>query len=170
MITVEKAAELLKASEARVSDVEVEDRGYVSARFANLVDPENPYQLVVHPIVERLALKILVMHIAEIRTDSALMKHIAKMNYRLIYGCIGVDSDGEVNFEINHACQDTDVEDPAPEVFGRLLDAARSTVDEVGKLIVHAGMVDAGVPANLARKIMREHFPDKEEESDTETL
>jgi len=174
MITMERAAELLTAydkNEEHISDVRVVDDQYVSADLSNALSPSQPFRLIVHPVKETLMLKIRVPNIAKIRMDSAIVRVIANRNYQLVFGCIGIDrDDGEVMIEINHAVVDGEVQDPPPELFTRLLDAVRETVTDVSRTILHVGMIEAGIPEDLAAKIMETQFPLKGGQDNEPTL
>ena len=170
MITCEKTVEWLKAYGGKVSDVEVDERGYVRAKLANRIAPDAPHTLIVHPIKERLVQKILVPQIAQISRSADVMRLIGRVNYDILFGCIGVDQDGEVLFNINHACQDGEVMDPTEEVFRRLLDATCETVSMLDRLLLHASMVEAGVPRPVAEKIMKAQFPEEPEAKGGESL
>ncbi len=171
MITLSQSKELLE-QQTGVDGIEVCKDQYLRAHFANRVNPKEPHDLIVHPIHERLALKILVPSISKVRSgNSELFRVLQDINYTLLFGKVGTDSrDGEVMFEINHPCQDSGAADPSPEVFARLIEVAIATTHDVHLTATHVGMVDAGVPADVAKKFV-EQFREKNLESDDhETL
>jgi len=167
MISVQKAADLLKGIGNGITDVEVDERGFVKAQFPNRLG--TPHVLVVHPIAERLALKIRVPEVAKIHRDSQAIRLLGKLNYDILYGCVGIDLDGEVMVEVNHPCQDGEVEDPSPEVFARLVEAVQETVCVASKMILHAQMVEGGASESVARQLIAKLFDDGSE-ADEETL
>ena len=170
MLTTEKAAEWLKAYGDKIAAVAIDEGGYVRANLANRIDPDKPHKMIVHPIKERLVLKIRVPQISEISRSADVMRLIGRVNYDILLGCIGVDQDGEVMFEINHACQDGEAMDPDEEIFRRLIDATCETVATASRLLLHASMVEAGVPRSVAEKVMETHFAEEPEEKDGESL
>lgn len=114
-------------------------------------------------------MRVHVPSIAKVRSKgSDLLPVLQEMNYGLLLGKIGTDGrDGEIAFEINHACRDGGVEDPSAEVFVRLIEAAIETSREVHLTATHVGMVEAGVPADVAKKFV-EQFRQKEAEDEPE--
>jgi len=167
MITAQKAADLLKNNSNDITEVEVDERGFVKAQMPNRLGA--PYVLVVHPIAERLVLKIRVPEVAKVHRESEAIRLLGKINYDILYGCVGIDLDGEVMIEINHPCQDGDVEDPPPEVFARLVEAVQDTVRVASKMILHAQMVEGGASESVARQVITQLFDDGSE-ADDETL
>jgi len=172
MISLDKAKELLEQQDG-VDGVEVCKDKYLQAQFANRVNPQEPHVLIVHPLTEKLTLRVLVPNISKVRSGaSELFRVLQDLNYRLLIGKIGTDGrDGEVAFEINHPCQDGDVTDPSPEVFARLIEVAIETARDVHLTATHVGMTESGVPADVARKFI-EQFREQEKEDgdDEETL
>ena len=167
MITAQKTAELLKDIGNGITDVEVDERGFVKAQFPNRLG--TPHVLVVHPIAERLVLKLRVPQVAKVHRDSEVIGLLGKLNYDILYGCVGIDLDGEVMIEVNHPCQDGDTEDPSPEIFARLVEAVQDTVRAASKMILHAQMVEGGASEGVARQLITALFDD-ENEADDETL
>ena len=167
MITTQKTAELLKDIGNGITEVEVDERGFVKAQFPNRLG--TPHVLVVHPIAERLVLKLRVPEVAKVHRDSEAIRLLGKLNYDILYGCVGIDLDGEVMIEINHPCQDGEVEDPSPEVFGRIVEAVQDTVCVASKMILHAQMVEGGASESVARQVVTKLFDDGNE-ADEETL
>ncbi len=154
MITKDTCKELLEKQDG-IEEIELYKGQYLRARFANRINPAEPHVLVVDPIENRLALKIRVPEIAQVRSpNSELPRILQDINYRLLIGKVGTDArDGEVMFEINHACQDGGAADPSPEVFARLVGTAIETTHEVHLMATHVGMVEAGVPAEVEQII-----------------
>lgn len=171
MITKDMCKELL-AKQDGVKDVEVCKDQYLRARFANRINPAEPHDLIVHPMEDRLALKILVPSITKVRSaNSELFRVLQDINFRLLIGKVGTDArDGEVMFEINHACQDGNVADPGPEVFARLIQIAIETTHDVHLTATHVGMVEAGVPADVAKKFVEQFRGSVADGEDEETL
>jgi len=168
MISLEKAKEMLE-HQGGVENIEVCKDEWVLARFANRLNPEKPHNLVVHPIREQLIMKIRVPAISTIKHNTEFTRVLANVNYDLVLGKAGVDSrDGEVMFEINHPCQDGDAEDPGPEVFARLVEAAMETARDVTLLATHVGMVEAGVPEEVVKRFLKQ-FQDEDEDEAEET-
>ncbi len=148
----------LLTQQDEVDGVEVVKDQYLRANFANRINPKEPHNLIVHPILEKLILRVHVPGIAKVRSKgSDLLPVLQEMNYGLLLGKIGTDGrDGEIAFEINHACQDGGVADPSPEVFVRLVEAAIETARDVHLTATHVGMVDAGVPADAAKAFIEQ--------------
>ncbi|MCG3131531.1 MAG: hypothetical protein FLDDKLPJ_02327 [Phycisphaerae bacterium] len=171
MITKDTCKELLEKQDG-IEEIELYKGQYLRARFANRINPAEPHVLVVDPIENRLALKIRVPEIAQVRSpNSELPRILQDINYRLLIGKVGTDArDGEVMFEINHACQDGGAADPSPEVFARLVGTAIETTHEVHLMATHVGMVEAGVPAEVAKKFMDQFRQPVPEAEDEETL
>jgi len=167
MITLERAAELLRQQQG-VETVEVCQREYLRACFPNRINPDNPHTLIVHPIREELALKVLVPEITKLRSrGSDLFRVLQNLNYALRIGKVGTDArNGDVVFEINHPCCDGNVQDPSPEVFARLVEAARRVTHDVVLLATHVGMVEAGVPEDIASKVVKQLQPQDECDAD----
>ena len=167
MLTTATAAEWLKAYGGKITEIEVdEERGFVRGKFPNRVDADDPHNIVVHPMHERLVLRVIVPQIAKLKSIGEGLFLIGKMNYDLILGCVGVDGDGEVKFEINHPCRDGEVADPDQEIFKRLLDATCETVDEVSRVVLLATLREAGVSKELAENIVKQHFTNDDEKDD----
>ena len=167
MLTTAKAAEWLKAYGGKITDIKIdEERGFVRAKFPNRIDADDPHDIIVHPIRDRLVLRVIVPQIAKLKSVGEGLFLIGKINYNLILGCVGVDGDGEVKFEVNHPCRDGEVEDPDEEIFKRLLDATCETVGEVSRVVLLATLREAGVSAELAESIVKQHFTDDEEKDD----
>ena len=167
MTTVQKAAENLRNMGNGITDAEVDERGFVKAQFPNPLG--TPYELFVHPIPERLTLRIRVPEVAKVHRDSEVIRLLGKLNFDILYGCVGIDLDGEVMVEVNHPCQDGEVEDPSPEVFARLVEAVLETVRVASKMILHAQMVEGGASDAVARQLITKLFDDGSE-ADKETL
>jgi hypothetical protein len=127
MITLSKCRELLEQQEG-VMDIEVCKDQYLRGHFANRVNPKEPHDLIVHPILEKLVVRVLVPGITKIRSNkSELFRILQDVNYNLLIGKVGTDAhDGEVMFEINHPCQDGETLDPSPVVFARLIECQGS--------------------------------------------
>lgn len=166
MITVQKAAEWLKAYGGKISDVQVDERGYVRAKLPNRIASDEPHNIIVHPIHEQLVLRVMVPQVAKLKNVGEAHFMIGKMNYRLILGCVGVDGDGEVNFAIHHPSRDGQAEDPDQEVFKRLIDATCESVDEVSRIVVLATLHEAGVSKELAANIVKQQFGGEKEKND----
>jgi len=171
MITLDKCRGLLEQQEG-IEAVEVARNEFVRARFANRVDPNSPHNLVVHPIEEKQALKIVVPEIAKVKSGSELFRVLSHLNYDVLVGKVGVDShDGEVRVEVVHPCRDGAEEDPSPEVFARLVEVAIGLTHDMVMLATHVGMVEAGVPEDVARKFIEQFRGEgKESGADEETL
>lgn len=174
MLTTAKAAEWLKAYGDKITDVEVDDeRGFVRGKLPNRIDADDPHNIIVHPIHERLVLRVIVPQIAKLKSVGEPLFLIGKINYDLVLGCVGVDGDGEVKFEVNHPCRDGEVADPDDEIFKRLIDATCETVDEVSRVVLLATLREAGVSKELADNIVKQHFTDdneKDEPAEGESL
>ncbi len=155
MITMEMCKELLESQE-EIERVEVSKDEYVRGRFANPLDPKEPHDLVVHPITEKLVLRVLVPNITKLRSgNSNLFRVLQDLNYRMLIGKVGTDArDGEVMVEINHPCQDGQMEDPPPDVFARIVRAAMSTARNVQLMAAQVAMVESGVPSEVAKQFM----------------
>jgi len=168
MLTTVRVAEWLKAYGSRITDVEVDDEhGFVRGKLPNRIDQEDPHNIIVHPIHERLVLRVIVPQIATLKSVGKALFLIGKINYDLVLGCVGVDGDGEVKFEVNHPCQDGEVADPDEEIFKRLIDATCETVDEVSRVVLLATLREAGVSKELADNIVKQHFSDDDDKDDT---
>jgi len=170
MLTLEKCRELLTQQDG-VAGVEVCRDAFVKGQFSNRINPDEPHDIVVHPIEEKQVLKVVVPHIAKVKSGSELYRVLSHLTYDMLLGKVGVDQDGEVRFEINHACRDGADVDPTPEVFARLIEVAMDMTNHVVLLATHVGMVEAGVPEDVARKFI-EQFREQEKEDgdDEETL
>jgi hypothetical protein len=172
MLTLERCKALLEEQD-EVAGVEECEGEWLRGEFPNPLQPDRPRTLIVHPILGRLILKVRVPAIAQARRSAGLAGILADFNYRQTIGKVGVDKqDGEVMFEINHACQDGDTEDPSPDVFARLIEAAVETSKRLTVMVTFVGMVEAGVPQDVARRFVSESLgnePDMAAE-DTPTL
>lgn len=168
MITLAKCKELLEQQEG-VADVEVCKEQYLRGHFTNPVNPKEPHDLIVHPIPEKLVVRVLVPGITKIRSSkSELFRILQDVNYNLLIGKVGTDAhDGEVMLEINHPCQDGETADPSPDVFARLVEMAIETARDVHLTVTHAGMVEAGVPSDVAARFV-DQFRQQESEGDGE--
>lgn len=169
MISLDKAKVLLEQQEG-VADIEVRKDAYLLARFPNKVDPGEPHHLVVHPVEEKQILKVVVPSIAEIRSGNAVSRVLANLNFDMLLGKVGMDEEGEVRFEINQACRDGEMDDPSPEIFARLIEVAVEMATEVTFVVTEVGMVEAGVPKDVARgfvKQLRQQDEEAGEEQDT---
>lgn len=171
MITRDTCKEWLEGQDD-IEDVELCKDQYLRARFANRINPAEPHDLIVHPIEDRLVLKVLVPSISKVRSaNSELFPVLQDINFRLLLGKVGTDGrDGEVTFEINHPCQDGNAVDPSPEVFARLIEAAIATTYDVHVTATHVGMVEAGVPAAVAKKFVEQFRQVKAEGEECEAL
>ena len=73
-----------------------------------------------------------------------------------------------MSFEINHPCQDGTAQDPAPEVFARLIEVAIGTTLDVQLTTVHVGMMDAGIPSDVAKQFVDQFRSREKEEAQVE--
>lgn len=168
MITLDQCKELLE-TQSGIADVEVCKDQYVRAQFANRVNPKEPHKLIIDPMQDKLVLRVLVPGIAEARSGSGLHQVLQDINYRLLIGKVGTDMrDGDVSFEINHPCQDGTAQDPAPEVFARLIEVAIGTTLDVQLTTVHVGMMDAGIPSDVAKQFVDQFRSREKEEAQVE--
>jgi hypothetical protein len=138
-----------------VGDIEICENEFVRASFSNRLNPKQPHILIVHPIDAELVLRVRVLQLAKVQAGSELPRLVAHENYGLALGKVGISSgDGELMFEINHPCRNGDSEDPSPEVFARLVKQAMTEANRLALLATHVGMIEAGVPQEVARQFM----------------
>lgn len=164
MLAVEQAAQLLQRQEG-VEQIEVVRNEFLHATFANHLNPKDPHDLVIHPVAEKQVLKVVVPHLAKAKSNGELFRVLSHLNYDMLLGKVGVDQDGEVRFEINHACVDGAEDDPGQEVFSRLVETAMDMTHHVVMLTTYWGMVDAGVPEAVAKQFV-DQFRQKQSEDD----
>jgi hypothetical protein len=168
MITVNLACEMLK-QQAGISDVETCDNEFLQAYFANPVNPKKPFALIVHPIPEKLVLRVHVLAIAKVRPDASVMRLLSFLNHDLLLGRAGVDHrDGEIVVQINHPCRDGAADDPSLEIFARLVEGAMRAAREVSILVLRAGMRDSGVPNETAERLVDQLLGESEGTQDAE--
>lgn len=170
MITLATTKEMLTQQE-EVRNIEICKDQYLQGHFPNQISPDEFHDLIVHPLLEKLVLRILVPGITKVQSaNSELFRVLQGLNYGLLIGKVGTDPrDGEVMFEINHPCQDGDVVDPSAEVFARLIEAAIKTARDVHLTTTHVGMVEAGVPADVAKQFV-DQFRQNSEGDEEDTL
>ncbi len=171
MIKPEQITQILERYSECISEVETDAEGFVRARFVNKIDSRQPYRLVVDPIEKELILKVWVCPIMKIRHDSQVLRDLMRANINLRCGCVGVDRDGCVTFQLNHICAGNDGE-PSPELIERLLDDSIETVRYIEKVVLFGAMVEAGIPQGRANQIVKTLLGDDQEAqtSDQETL
>lgn len=168
MITLEPIAEILKNRNGEITEVEIDPQGYMRGRLANKVDPARPYLLIIHPMIERLILRVCVLRITRVHPGGRLVRALADVNPKLPCGCVGLDDNDEVLYQINHVCTGGD-DDPPAAVLERLLDETMRAVRGIEKTSLFYSMLDAGVPRTRAEGMMQTLFPkDKEQELDSE--
>ena len=170
MITIDKVKELLDQQDG-VEGVEVCRNEFIKGQFLNRINADEPHGIVVHPVEEKQVLKVVVPHVAKVKSGGDLYRVLSHLTYDMLLGKVGVDQDGEVRFDISHACRDGADIDPPPEVFARLVEVAMDMTNHIVLLATHVGMVEAGVPEDVARKFI-EQFREQEKEDgdDEETL
>ena len=171
MIKPEHITQILERYSECISEVETDAEGFVRARFVNKIDSRQPYRLVVDPIEEELILKVWVCPIMKIRHDSQVLRDLMRANINLRCGCVGVDRDGCVTFQLNHVCAGNDGE-PSPELIERLLDDSIETVRYIEKVVLFGAMLEAGIPQGRAGQITKTILGDDKEAQTTgqETL
>lgn len=170
MGSLERCKEMLMQQHG-VEGVKIYPDGFVRGRFSNRTSPEKPHNIVVHPLEEELVIKVVVPHIARVKTGSSLYRFLSHLTYDLLLGKVGVDPDGEVRVDVSHACRDTTDVDPSPEVFARLVEVAMDVTNHTLLLATHAGMVEAGVPKDAALKFVEQlREQGTQEIDDEETL
>ena len=169
MKTLDKCKELLEQQEG-VEQVEVVRDEFLHAKFASRLNPKEPHDLVVHPVAEKQALKVVVPHLARAKSNGELFRVLSHLNYDMLLGRVGVDQDGEVRFEICHACVDGAEDDPGHEVFARLVETAMDMAHHVVMLTTYWGMVDAGVPEAVAKQFVDQFRQEKPEADGEDTL
>lgn len=152
MIKPEHITQILERYTECISEIETDAEGFVRARFVNKIDPGQPYRLVVDPI--ELVLKVWICPIMKIRHDSQVLRDLTRANINLKCGCVGVDRDGRVTFQLNHVCAGNDGE-PSPELIKRLLDDSIETVRYIEKVVLFGAMVEAGIPQGRANQIVK---------------
>jgi len=168
MITTEQISEILKNRKDGITEAEIKPRGYVGAKLANHVDANQPYVLVVHPLKERLTLRVWVSPITKLSSESSLFRNLTRANTRLNCGCVGMENNGAVTFQINHLCDDID-DEPSAEIVDRLLDESIEAVRWIERIVLFGAMVESGVPRNRADKIVDDLLgKDEDQEDDTE--
>ena len=171
MITLDQTRELLEQQDG-IEGVEVCRNEFVRARFLNKINPKEPHELAVDPIQDRLVLRFHVSITKNRSGNTELSRVLQNFNYDLLIGKVGTDvRDGEVTFVVNHPCRDGDADDPAPEVFARLVDVVVNATHKVALLATHVGMIEAGVPKGVAQQFI-EQFQEQEKQDgdDEETL
>ena len=170
MISLDKCKELLDAFEG-VTNAEVCRDKFVRGQFANPVNAKEPHSIVLHPTPDNQLLRVVVPSVTRLKSDSVLHRIFCNWNYDKSIGKVCVDNqDGEVQFVINHACQDGQVEDPSPEVVNRLIDVAVKMAKELTILVTFWGMREAGVPEELAKKFIDQFQLQDSGEEDEQTL
>ncbi len=169
MKTLDKCKELLERQEG-VDHVEVVRDEFLHAKFASRLNPKEPHDLVVHPVAEKQVLKVVVPHLAKAKSDGELFRVLSHLNYDMLLGKVGVEQDGEVRFEVNHACVDGTEDDPGQEVFARMVEIAMDTAHHVVMLATYWGMVDAGVPESVAKQFVDQFRQEKPEDDGEDTL
>jgi hypothetical protein len=152
MMSLKQAATLLE-NVAGVTDINITEDGWLHTHLPNRIDPARPYTLMVHPILEALLVRLRVEEIATVRSDSQVCSTLVRLNAGLSYGCVAVDGDGTVLYQIHHACRDDDEGDPAPEVFLRLVDETRKAVHIIASRVILVKLVESGVPDHVAKKV-----------------
>jgi len=145
-----------------ISYFEAADKGYIRCRMKNSVNPSRAYNLIIQPIFDQQLLRIRVPEIAEINTGSTAAKMLLLSDAESRYGSIEI-SGGSMTFQINHICQADDKNDPPPEVVEKLLDVTASSLRYIEMIVVHGGMLDAGIPEVCVYKIMGILFPQEQE-------
>ncbi len=171
MIKPEQITQILGRYSECISEVETDAEGFVRARFVNKIDSRQPYRLVVDPIEEELILKVWVCPIMKIRHDSQVLRDLTRANINLKCGCVGVDRDGCVTFQLNHVCASNDGE-PSPELIERLLDESIETVRYIEKVVLFGAMLEAGIPQGRTNQIVKTLLGDDQaaQTSEQETL
>lgn len=155
MKTLEKCRDLL-TQQPGVERVQIFNNEFVHAAFANRINPGQQHALIIHPVPGKKVLKVCVPHIAKITHGGEVFRFLCHLNYDTLVGKVGVDTDGEVRFEINHPCLDGTHDDPPEEIFARLVDTAMYMANRVVFLITLCAMMDAGVPRTLVEGFARQ--------------
>jgi hypothetical protein len=166
MITTEEIAEILKNRKDGISETEITPHGHVEAQLVNRVDTNKSYGLVVHPIKEKLILRVWVSPIARIRRDSNIFRSLTKVNFGLRCGCVGTQDNGSVTFQINHICTEADKE-PSPEIIERLLDESIEAVQLIEEVVLYGAMVESGVPRDRADQIVKNLLGNDQKDENT---
>ena len=161
MITTEQIIEILKSRNGEIAEIGTDPKGFAYGKLARGDDAERPCMLVVDPIAEHLILRVCVLGIARVRPDGRALRALAKANLNLMCGCVGLDDDGKVRYQINHVCTGAD-ETSSPEILGRLLDETVAAVSAIEKTVLFCEMLDAGVPRKRAHQVMATLFPEDE--------
>ncbi len=171
MIKAEQITQILERYSECISEVETNPEAFVRARLVNRIDSNQPYHLIVEPIEEELILRLWVCPITKIRHQSQMFRDLARVNSNLRCGCVGVDGDGRVTFQLNHVCAGDDGQ-PSPELIDRLLDESIEAIRCIEKVVLFGSMVEAGIPQGRANQIVKTLLGDVQEAqtSDQETL
>ena len=162
MITLEKAKEYVEAEVDTFSELEVDKRGFLRARLLSPADLD--ISLIVHPIHEALVLRVRAQNLGQIDLNHTHEQAMRRVNAALVLGRLIIDTDGEVLFDVSHACLAEDAEDPGPAVFSRLLRASASTARDVARIVMSMRLQDARVPQDLVEKILNDTFGEGNDE------
>jgi hypothetical protein len=164
MVTVEKVNEIVSNRGDGISEVKINPKGYVEARLANLVNENRPHMLVLHPIQEGSIFRIWVAPIARLRRDGHIFVSFARLNEVLRCGCVAVDEDGDVMFQINYLCDEDDGQ-PSVDLIERMLDETAKAVRCIERVVLVESMAEAGVPKSRAEQMVRDML-DKDRSED----
>lgn len=160
-----RAKDLIKANKGLLRYKSSDTVGFHWAEMENPIDPERPFDIVVHPIPEARVLRFHVTNVGHASKPDPFMHVVALINGMFNMGRVYVNSDTrDIIYELNHLCSlDGSVEEPSAEMFRELVQAVKFAVITSAVTLLKTALLDSGIPNDVINEIVAKKLGKKRE-------
>lgn len=158
MRTAESIKQIIeRRRDGEIHNAIIETQGKEAFVRASLPNPagDEDFDVILHPMIREKGnvIRFLVPRMAEIHPDSRITRLVAKLNCGILIGSLGIDEDGEVRFQY-HLPVNGLPEQPDDEIICRVLDVIEGTVPDISIILLHATLVESGLPENVIKQVL----------------
>lgn len=150
MITPDETAEVMRTlgESESISNVQICTDGSVVARFANWIEPEQPYNLLVRPVEDEHGLGVYVSSLLKVPKDSDISRMLLLLNNNLAPGTLCIKPPDELVYKIE-LCVGSYI-----DLSERLLTFCVRSVRVVESVLFFENMVERGISTSTAERIV----------------
>ena len=150
MINLEEIANVLRVlgEPESISDIRICADDSVVAHFANWIEPEQPYNLIVRPVEDKHGLGVYVQPLLKVPKDSDISHALLLLNRNLTPGTLCLNPPDELVYKIE-LCTG-----PYIELSHRLLTFCIRSIRAIESHMFFENMVDRGISVTTAEKIV----------------